>query len=355
MPQSHRKPQGAWRMSANTLYDIRYLKHRYGNGPVTVDIDSLVIKEGNVYGLVGPNGSGKSTLLKILAFLEQCDEGSLLFDGKESTGREVELRMDVTYLLQNSYLLKRSVYENIAYGLKLRGKTDGMKGRIHDSLRRVGLEPDKFAERPWFRLSGGEVQRVALATRLALHPRVLLLDEPTANVDEPSAQLVKEATVSAWKEWGTTVIVATHDLVWLYEVSTDIINLYRGHVVGHGTENLIQGFWEAEGLYAVRTLSDGQKIYGLRNGHNENATGLINPSNIALSRTKQQHTKLMNALKGTVTQMALERSTGCVLVTVDIGGTILKSRVSLSFIETESICPAATVWLIFSSEDVRWV
>jgi ABC-type cobalt transport system, ATPase component len=72
---------------------------------------------------------------------------------------------------------------------------------------------------------------VALAARLALHPKVLILDEPTANVDESSALLVKEAAVSAWKEWGTTVIVATHDLAWLTEVSTDIISLFRGKIV----------------------------------------------------------------------------------------------------------------------------
>ncbi len=343
-------------MGTNILYDIHNLKHRYEKeGSFTIDIDSLQIKEGSVMGLVGPNGSGKSTLLKILAFLEPYTEGTLIFGGSDSIGHSVDIRRDVTYLLQDSYLLKRSIYENIAYGLKLRGETVGMKERIYDSLHRVGLSPDKFAKRLWYQLSGGEVQRVALAMRLALHPKVLLLDEPTANVDEASALLVKEAAISAWKEWGTTVVVATHDLVWLYEVSTDILSLYQGHIVGHGAENIIQGIWTTKKGCAVRNISDGQRIYGAHDGKQDIAAGIINPSKIVMTRTERPHSLDTNTLKGTVTHMALERSTGCVLISADIGDIILKSRVSISHIEKESICPASTVWLVFSSNDIRWL
>lgn len=343
-------------MKTGTLYDIKNLKHRYeNNGAFSIKIDSLQIKEGSVTGLVGPNGSGKSTLLKVLAFLEPYAEGTLSFEGSDCKGREVDMRRAVTYLLQDSYLLKRTVYENIAYGLKLHGELNGMKKRIYSSMESVGLSPDIFAERPWYRLSGGEVQRVALATRLALHPRVLLLDEPTANVDESSAQLIKEAALSAWKEWGTTVIVATHDLGWLYEVSTDIVSLYRGQVVGHGAENIINGFWQVEEIYAVRNLSDGQKIYGSLSGGNSIQSCLVNPSEIMLTRTVPTNFPEINAIKGKVMQMVLERGTGCVLVSVDAGDITLKSRVTIQRIEEEAICPASTVWLIFSSNSIRWL
>lgn len=336
------------------LYDLRNIRHRYENGPVTVDIDSLQIACGSVTGLVGPNGSGKSTLLKILAFLEPC-EGSLVFDGQNGSVRAVDIRRSVTYLLQDSYLLKRSIYENIAYGLKLRGEKDGIRERVYDSLRRVGLAPDKFADRQWYQLSGGEVQRAALATRLALHPRVLLLDEPTANVDESSAQLVKEAALSAWREWGTTVVVATHDLVWLYEVSTDIVSLYQGHVVGRGAENLIQGLWRVENGRAAREVSDGQKICGLCDGRKDISAGIINPSDVVMTRTECRRAPQINVLTGTVTQMALERGTGCVLISVDVGDVILKSRVSLENIERDNICPASKVYLTFPHDKVRWL
>ena len=265
-------------MEPRTVYEIRDLTHRYGKGPQTLAIDYLRICEGSVTGIVGPNGSGKSTLLRILAFLEPYTGGSLSFESADTSGSVVEIRKNVTYLLQNSYLLKRSVFENIAYGLRLRNETDGLPERVNDSLERVGLSPKKFAQRPWYRLSGGEVQRVALAARLALHPKVLILDEPTANVDESSALLVKDAAVSAWKEWGTTVIVATHDLAWLTEVSTDIISLYRGRIVGHGTENLVHGPWVRENGNVVRKLADGQVIRALSSDTEEQSAAVINPS-----------------------------------------------------------------------------
>jgi len=344
-------------MTNNMLYDIRNLKHRYEKeGSPTIDIDFLQINEGSVTGLVGPNGSGKSTLLKILAFLEPFCEGSLAFSGRNSSAIPVSIRRDVTYLLQDSYLLKRSIYENIAYGLKLRGKTLGIKERVNDSLMRVGLDPDKFTKRLWYQLSGGEMQRVALAMRLALHPKVLLLDEPTANVDEASAQLVKEAAISAWKEWGTSVVVATHDLTWLYEVSTDIISLYRGRIIGHGTENIIQGTWLSEKDSAVRLTADGQKICGTH-ASNENITaGIINPSDIYITKYGKpfQNAAGTNILRGTVTQMVLERSTGFVLVSVEVGDIIIKSRILLSQIEKEAICPASAVSITFSSKSIRW-
>lgn len=336
------------------LYDIQNLKHRYENGPVTVDIDSLEIKRGSVTGLVGPNGSGKSTLLKLLAFLESPFQGRIIYGGRERSVRAEDVRRDITYLLQDSYLLKRSVYDNIAYGLKLRGAKD-LEARVLDSMERVGLSPEKFRDRLWFRLSGGEVQRVALAARLALRPKVLLLDEPTANVDEASAQLVKEAAISAWKEWGATVIVATHDIVWLYEVSTDIISLYRGKIVGRGALNIIQGIWRAEGIFSVRALGNGQRITGLRGGAGEISAGVIDPSDVTVNRTEPAAGEGIVKLKGVVIQMALERGTGCLLVSVDVGDVIIKSRMTIYGAEEERLCPAAPVWLSFQNDKIRWL
>lgn len=348
-------------MPPKVLYDIRNITHKYEDGPVTVDIGSLEVTEGSVTGLVGPNGSGKSTLLKILAFLEPLAGGQIFFDGEDSACRPTELRRSVTYLLQDSYLLKRSVYENIAYGLRLRGATCGMKERIYDSLRRVGLDPEEFAERRWYRLSGGEVQRAALASRLALHPKVLLLDEPTANVDEASAQLVKDAAMSAWREWGTTVIIATHDLQWLYEVSTDIISLYYGRVIGRGVENMITGEWRVNGRYALRLLPDGQRVIGLRGSADSIAAAVLSPDKINISQPEQpsgeknSNTVKNNTLKGIVTQMALERGTESVLLSVDVCGLMLKARTTVQQATRCGIFPASGVTLSFSASDVRWL
>jgi len=342
-------------MDPKIIYEVKKLTHSYGKGPQTLDIDYLRINEGSVTGIVGPNGSGKSTLLKILAFLEPYAGGPLFFGGVDPSGGMVDIRKNVTYLLQNPYLLKRSVFENIAYGLRLRGETEDLNKRVHDSLARVGLSPSKFANRPWYRLSGGEVQRVALASRLVLQPKVLILDEPTANVDESSALLVKEATVSAWKEWGTTVIVATHDLPWLTEVSTDIISLFRGKIVGHGTENLIHGPWVRENGNIARTLSDGQKIYTVIKERSEMDTAVINPSDIALNLNLDEYPSEANVLKGTVTNMSVERATGFVLISVQTADLVLKSRMPVEKMKEEGISPSSEVTAVFSRKAVRGI
>ena len=212
------------------IYSLRNVTHSYGARPA-LSIEALDIRKGALVELRGPNGSGKSTLLKILAFLEPFN-GELLFDGNAAKGRERELRREATLLLQEPYLLRRSVYENVAYGLKLRKLTRREIGeRVTDSLNRVGLEPDQFARRQWFRLSGGEAQRVALAARLALRPRVLLLDEPTASVDDASAALIREAVCRSVRDAGTTVVVATHDTEWLNGIQpARIVTLRNGRI-----------------------------------------------------------------------------------------------------------------------------
>lgn len=331
------------------------MKHRYGTGDVTLNIPSLSIEEGDVMGVVGPNGSGKSTFLKILAFLEPISEGSILYKGKKSSGIETELREEITYLLQEPYLLKRTIFENIAYGLKLRGKNFNVKERVCDSLLRVGLSPDNFINRPWYRLSGGEAQRVALAMRLALRPKVLLLDEPTANVDEESAQLVKEAALSAWKEWGTTVIIVTHDLTWLHEVSTEIITLYKGRVVGKEAENIIQGSWKVSGDYAIRNFSDGQFIRGFH-GRTENIiAGTISPSKIKIFKVEQPQSGNENFIKGTVIQTVLDSRKESVYVFVKVGESVIKVRTPLEQMRNDKIFPSTKVWISFPLDNLNWL
>lgn len=335
------------------LYEVQNLKHRYGKGPLTLDIDSLKIYGGRITGLVGPNGSGKSTLLRILAFLEPWNEGTLLFEGKNAKGRERELRRTVTYLLQEPYLLKRSVFENIAYGLRLRGETNGLKEKVWDALERVGLPPESFADRSWLRLSGGEVQRVALAARLALRPNVLLLDEPTANVDRPSADLVRDAAFSACEEWGAAVIIASHDLAWLYEVTSDTVSLYRGRVAGLGPINIFDGEWRADGPCFFMDLNGG-RIEGLRGDESEVSCGVVHPDDIKISAPGTEAGDNMNALDGVVTQTALERRSGGILVSVETGGVTFRARLP----KGEAPCrisPASTVQLSFAKDKVRWL
>lgn len=202
-----------------TLYEGNGLVRRYG-GRVALRLPELAVRRGSALAVTGPNGAGKSTLLRMLAFLERPDEGQLIFHG--TSGRPP--RHEATLLLQEPYLLKRSVFENVAYGLRIRGRVAGLRDAVRAALEAVGFAPESVERRQWRELSGGERQRASLAARLALRPLALLLDEPTSNMDARSAAAI-HAAVRATVEAGTTVVVASHDQAWLRELEADTLRL----------------------------------------------------------------------------------------------------------------------------------
>lgn len=188
----------------STVFEIRDLRKEYG-GILALDLPMLDVAEGDLVSLVGRNGSGKSTLLRMLAFLEKPTSGSLRYHGGP------EPRREVTLLLQNPYLLKCSVFENVTLGLRLRGDGRDLPARYAEAMEAAGFtDPDAMAKRSFNQLSGGERQRISLASRIILNPRVLLLDEPTAHVDAASEQMILRTVADCLKK-GTTVICATHD------------------------------------------------------------------------------------------------------------------------------------------------
>ncbi len=212
-------------MGAGTpVYQLKDIVCGY-EGKAVLHVESLSLYDDGPVAFVGHNGSGKSTLLNLLAFLMPPISGNLLFMGERADidGKDA---LSVTMLMQDPYLLRRSVFENVAYGLKARGVKD-TRDRVVEALEMVGLSPD-FARREWHQLSGGEARRVALASRLVLRTKVLLLDEPTANVDEENAQLIARVILYARKLWGTLPLIATHDLQWLDGVTRKRIFLRRG-------------------------------------------------------------------------------------------------------------------------------
>lgn len=335
------------------LYKITNLKYIYGER-FQLCIHDLTIDKGASIGFVGPNGCGKSTLLRMLAFLTKPCEGDLYYDGAKVETISTGLRKDVTILLQEPYLLKRSVFENVAYGIKSRGVTSNLTERVYEALRLVGLSPDDFAHRKWYELSGGEAQRVSLASRLAINPKVLILDEPTANVDQRSASLIKDAIRMIRKKFKTSLVIASHDLVWLNGVTDRIYKMYNGYMVGSGTENLLYGPWEllSHGVWA-KPLSGGVGIYATK-PPKEDATASLSPSDIMISISKPDGISAQNILQGTIAQMSMENESKRVLIDVDVSGMFFTCRLTEQAVRTLSLLPGKSVWVVFKASSLRW-
>jgi tungstate transport system ATP-binding protein len=187
------------------LYQLRDLQHRYGQH-VVLDLPMLDIQRGEILAIVGPSGSGKSTLLRLLQFLESPTSGSITFDGLTLNGGvPLEVRRRIVTVFQHPALLDRSVFDNVAYGLRLRGQRNSRE-EIMAALDRVGL--GNYAQVRAKTLSGGEAQRVALARSLVLNPAALLLDEPTANLDPYNVGLIEEIIRG---HGPATVVLVTHN------------------------------------------------------------------------------------------------------------------------------------------------
>ena len=194
-----------------SIYRLEAVTKQYGARRV-LDGINLEVQPGEILAIVGPSGSGKSTLLRLLNFLEPPTAGRIHFQDSEfSATRDVPLAVSrrVTTVAQRPILLDRTVEANVRYPLSLRHRRDSA-GACAAALAQVGLAD--LARQRARTLSGGEAQRVALARAMVIEPDVLLLDEPTANLDPYNVSLI-EATVQALnRERGTTVILVTHNV-----------------------------------------------------------------------------------------------------------------------------------------------
>jgi len=340
-------------LNAN-IYELRGIKHCYGD-LVALGIEGISISPGTITGLVGPNGSGKSTLLRLLSFLEKPSQGEIYFRGNRIESSTLSARLQVTLLNQEPYLLKRSVMENIAYGLKVRGKNQGCEGRVQEALSWVGLSPREFAHRQWYELSGGEAQRVALASRLVLGPRVLLLDEPTSSVDATSATLIKEASLRAREQWGTTLLIASHDWSWLNEVCDEVLHLFRGNIIGSGMGNAIFGPWSSRpDGFSERRLASGKAIV-VTAAPNEESVAVINPGSVSIHTDTSTEEVQKNALLGTISALALQKRSGKVLVTVAVDSIYFHAELSDNEVRDRMLFPGRHAWVCFHPRDISWV
>jgi tungstate transport system ATP-binding protein len=204
---------------------LKNVEKSYGSVQVLKDIN-LEIVGGKTIALLGTNGAGKTTLLRVIGGLEERDKGSILLDGKSKN--EKELRQMATMVFQKTVMFNRSVYSNLAYGLKIRGKEDSeIREEIARELHIVGLR--NFEKRSARKTSGGEQQRIALARAFLLNPQILLLDEPTANLDPYNAKLIERAIIG--KKGKGIVMLATHNLSQAKRLAEEVVHIYEGKIV----------------------------------------------------------------------------------------------------------------------------
>lgn len=315
------------------LYELTKVTRTFGTRTV-LEIDSLSFEARRIYALIGPNGAGKTTLLNQLAFLDQPSSGQLRFQSSAVSydhATLTRLRRQVVLVDQSPILFSGSVWRNVEFGLKVRKiPLQERRRRIEHALERVTMVD--FAHRDVHGLSGGEVKRVALARALALEPKVLLCDEPTANVDREHQEIILKILSHANSVRHTTIIFSTHYLSQSRQLAHRTLLLQNGRL----SKNL------EENIFGVRLVRSGDELKCCLGDHllpfidpdglaieNRQMRVHIDPVQVRLSPLDQQDST-DNGIAGRIISLTREHSK--IRIAVDIG-----SRVQVLMDEQEFI------------------
>lgn len=291
----------------NEMLLLENLHQKYGKNVVLKGID-LRVERGEVLALIGPTGAGKTTILRILDLLDVPACGKVYFAGQDVT-RSKRLRLAtrrrMALLFQKPVAFNAGVYDNVAYALKVRGHN----GRDIAAMVGAMLDMVDMADcrnRNALSLSGGEAQRVALARAMITQPEVLLLDEPTANLDPLSASTIENLIQRFNRQYETTIIMATHDMAQGQRLAQRIGVLMNGELMQIGTpgeifsrpmninvakfvgvENIIRGTISSNEGGIVSVEVDGKMIEGIADYHaGEEVCVCIRPEDITLAMSK---------------------------------------------------------------------
>jgi tungstate transport system ATP-binding protein len=219
------------------MIEFEHICLNFGEKEVLNNV-SFSINDGEIFTFIGPSGSGKTTILRLIDMLERPTSGRILIDGSDVAKlrdrEKVGIRRKMSMVFQKPIPLRGTVYDNIALGLRFR-KVDEQElpSRIVEALDVVGLKG--YEERNATTLSGGEMQRVAIARAIATKPDVLLLDEPTANLDPVSTRKIENLIAVLKERFHTTVILSTHDMVQGQRLADRMAVLLDGKINQVGT------------------------------------------------------------------------------------------------------------------------
>ncbi|CAJ36064.1 ABC transporter ATP-binding protein [Methanocella arvoryzae] len=214
---------------------VRNVTKKVGNKAILKDV-SLEVGDGEIMAILGPSGAGKSTLLRIINMLDRPDSGRVLLDGRDIwSGNRLEMQRSMAMVFQKPVAFSWNVYDNVAYGLRLRGVDKAeIDSRIKEALALLDMTGK---ERQYARsLSGGEAQRLAFARAFVLRPKLLLLDEPTANLDPANVAIMERAIKDINQKYRTTVVLVTHSIYQARRLSTMAAFMMNGEVVESGKD-----------------------------------------------------------------------------------------------------------------------
>ncbi len=205
---------------------------------------NLDLKTGEFIGLIGHTGSGKSTLIQLMAGLLKPDSGSITIDGQtlyEKNTNMRKLRFQIGYVMQypEYQLFEETVFQDIAFGPKNMGLSeDEIKRRVHFAAKLVGLD-DAVLEKSPFDLSGGQKRRAAIAGVVAMEPKLLILDEPTAGLDPGGRDEILCKIRDMHRRLGITVILVSHSMEDIASLADRIVVMNQGEVAMQGTPHEI--------------------------------------------------------------------------------------------------------------------
>ncbi|MEM1539148.1 MAG: ABC transporter ATP-binding protein [Candidatus Bathyarchaeia archaeon] len=301
--------------------EVQNLFKEYSGRQVLRNI-TFNVQSGELFVLVGPNGTGKTTLLRILDLLEEPTSGKVLFNGElvnySAKKERAALRRKIGMVFQQTVLFNMSVFDNVAYPLKVRGERD-FEQKVKTTLELVQLK--EFERKNALTLSGGEAQRVAIAQALVTEPELLLLDEPTANLDPRNTSMIEEIISHINRERKTTIIMTTHNMFQAENLADRIAFLNDGKIELLGTfqeifgkqSQPIQSFTRLENVFhgVSKITPEGTSIVDIGSGLQVeaafkkagNVTLRIPPEDIILS-IQPLVSSARNTFEGKITQIS---------------------------------------------------
>jgi tungstate transport system ATP-binding protein len=312
---------------------IKNLSYKYADENV-ISIDQYEFEDGKSHVLVGPNGSGKTTLLNIMSLLSRPDTGEISLLGEVvNDNNKLSLRKRIGYVQQRPYLFNMTVFDNIAIGLKLRKINKQLrKARTDNIIEQLNIA--NLRNKRGHELSGGEMQKVALARSLILEPEILMLDEPftylLCNIREHRSQ---------------TVIFSTHDHLRAHLLGDHVCSLVNSRLIDESSVNLFHGKYLPD-----KSVFDTGKIQ-INIGKREGDINIIavEPEEIVLSK-QSLDSSMRNRYQGYVTGLASHEDR--VDVSINAAETF-QVMISKNALEELEIDVGSKVWMSFKSSAVK--